>query len=84
MKFRVFWDVLLCSQVGVDTFQRCILPPSSGRLIALMMEAVHTSETLVNIYLTTQQYIPEDSELPISYVSQLYFSFVEHSSERFG
>jgi hypothetical protein len=32
-------------------------------LIALMMEAVRTSETLVNIYLTTWQYIPEDSKL---------------------
>jgi hypothetical protein len=28
-----------------------------------MMEAVRTSETSTNIYLTTQQYIPEDSEL---------------------
>jgi len=26
-----------------------------------MMEAVHTSETSVNIYLTTRQYIPEDN-----------------------
>jgi hypothetical protein len=33
MKFRVFWDVLLCSQVDVD------------------------------IYVTTWQYIPEDSKL---------------------
>jgi hypothetical protein len=30
---------------------------------ALMMEAAHTSETLVNIQLRTWQYIPEDSEL---------------------
>jgi hypothetical protein len=29
-----------------------------GSLIALMMEAVRTSETSVNIYLTTRQYIP--------------------------
>jgi hypothetical protein len=29
-------------------------------LIALMMEAVRTSETSVNQYLTTRQYIPED------------------------
>jgi hypothetical protein len=28
-----------------------------------MMEAAHTSETSVDIDLTTQQYIPEDSEL---------------------
>jgi hypothetical protein len=28
-----------------------------------MVEAVRTSETSVNMYLTTRQYIPEDSEL---------------------
>jgi hypothetical protein len=49
---RVFWDILLCSQVDVDR-----------RFNALMMEAVRTSETPVNIYLTTWQYIPEDSKL---------------------
>jgi hypothetical protein len=32
-------------------------------LIALTMEAARTSETSVDIYLTTRQYIPEDSEL---------------------
>jgi hypothetical protein len=32
-------------------------------VVALTMEAVSTSETSVNIYLTTWQYIPEDSEL---------------------
>jgi hypothetical protein len=32
-------------------------------LMALMMEAVRSSETSVNIYLTTRQYIPEDSKL---------------------
>jgi hypothetical protein len=49
MKFRVFWDVLPCSQVDADG--------------TLMMEAVRTSETSVNIYLTTRQYISEDSKL---------------------
>jgi hypothetical protein len=49
MKFRVLWDVLSCSQVDVD------------RLVALMMQAVCTSETSVNINLTTGQYIPEDN-----------------------
>jgi hypothetical protein len=29
----------------------------------MMMEAARTSETSVDIYLTTQKYIPEDSEL---------------------
>jgi hypothetical protein len=32
-------------------------------IIALMMETVRTSETSINIYFTTRQYIPEDSEL---------------------
>jgi hypothetical protein len=32
-------------------------------IIRAMTEAVRTSETLVNIYLTTWQYIPEDSKL---------------------
>jgi hypothetical protein len=31
--------------------------------IALMMEAVRTSETSVNFNVITQRYIPEDSEL---------------------
>jgi hypothetical protein len=34
-----------------------------GLLIALMMEAVSTSETSVNIYQTTRRNIPEDSHL---------------------
>jgi hypothetical protein len=36
---------------------------AQGSLIALMMEAARTSETSVDIDLTTRQYIPEDSEL---------------------
>jgi hypothetical protein len=32
-------------------------------LISLVMEAVRTSKTSANIYLTTRQYIPEDSKL---------------------
>jgi hypothetical protein len=34
-----------------------------GFLIALMMEAARTSETLVNFYQTTRLYNPEDSHL---------------------
>jgi hypothetical protein len=52
MKFRVFWDVAPCSPVKVDR-----------RFIALMMEAVRTSETSVNFNVTTLHYIPEDSKL---------------------
>jgi hypothetical protein len=47
----------------------------SGRplrfLIALMMEAARTSETLVNFYQTTRRYNPEDSNL-LSQVSAVY------------
>jgi hypothetical protein len=32
-------------------------------IIALMMEAVRTSETSVNFNVTTRRYIPEDSKL---------------------
>jgi hypothetical protein len=42
----------------------CIIREMSATyIIALMMEAAHTSETSVNIQLRTRQYIPEDSEL---------------------
>jgi hypothetical protein len=41
------------------TFQRGLLPPSSG----CMMEAVSTSEMSVNFYQTTRRNIPEDSHL---------------------
>jgi hypothetical protein len=51
MKFTDFCDVLLCSQVDIDL------------RFALMMEAVRTSETSINICLTTRLYIPEDSKL---------------------
>jgi hypothetical protein len=34
-------------------------------VIALMMEAARTSETLVNFYHTTRRYNPEDSYLPL-------------------
>jgi hypothetical protein len=43
---------------SLPTFQRCLLPPSSG-LIALMMEVVSTSETLVDFYQTTRCNITE-------------------------
>jgi hypothetical protein len=36
-------------------------------LIALMMEAGITSETLVNFYQTPRRYNPEDSHLPFNF-----------------
>jgi hypothetical protein len=38
-------------------------------MIALMMEAVSTSETSVNLYQTTQRYNPEDSHLLPDYTA---------------
>jgi hypothetical protein len=52
----------LVSPVHLDSYITSY-PFARGSLIALMMEAVRTSATLVNIYLTTWQYIPEDSKL---------------------
>jgi hypothetical protein len=48
MKMTVFWDIEPCSLVKV---------------IALMMEAARTSETLVNFYQATRRYNPEDSHI---------------------
>jgi hypothetical protein len=60
LKFRVFWDILPCSQIDVDRRLRSACCFHHQEIIALMMEAAHTSETSVNIYLATSQYIPED------------------------
>jgi hypothetical protein len=57
-----------------------------GSLITLMMEAVRASETLVNIFLTTWQYIPEDSKLhtrilvgePFQYKPDSGFLYLTH------
>jgi hypothetical protein len=39
MKIKVFWDVAPCGLFGVDRRfgRKGVLPPSSGRFIALMM-----------------------------------------------
>jgi hypothetical protein len=63
----VFWVVAPCSLVEV--YQRfrgtCCLHHQGASIIALMMEAACTSETLVNFYQTTRRYNPEDSHLHI-------------------
>jgi hypothetical protein len=58
MKFRVFWDIAPCSHVEVDRRLRdayCLHHQGDY--------AVRTSETSVNFNVTTQRYIPKDSEL---------------------
>jgi hypothetical protein len=65
-KMAVFWVVAPCCLV--DVYQRlrghyCLHHPGDELLIALMMKAAKTSETLVNIYQTTRRYNPEDSHL---------------------
>jgi hypothetical protein len=51
--------------MSLATFLGSALLPSSGRvaLIALMTEAVQTSETLVNSYQSTRRYNPEVGHL---------------------
>jgi hypothetical protein len=58
MKMTVFWDVAPCGLVEVDRHFRgayCL-----HHQVALMVEAVSTSETSVNFYETTRRNIPED------------------------
>jgi hypothetical protein len=57
MKMAVFWDVAPCTVVA-----------SVIRVIALMMEAASTSETLVNLYQTTRRNNPEDSHLQVTHI----------------
>jgi hypothetical protein len=57
----VFWVAAPCFLVEV--FQS--LRGACCGLIALMMEAARTSETLVNFCQTTRRYNPEDSHLQI-------------------
>jgi hypothetical protein len=59
MKFRILWDVLPCSQVDVDRRFR------GAYCLHHQRDAARTSETSVYIYLTTWQYIPEDSKLQL-------------------
>jgi hypothetical protein len=61
MKLKVFSDVLPCSQVVVDRRFRGAYCLHHQR--SLIMEVVRTSETSVYMYLTTRQYIREDSKL---------------------
>jgi hypothetical protein len=57
------------------------LQPRRQSLIALMMEAARTSETLVNVYQTTRCYNPEDSHLRmVFFYKELTFK-LNHSTQ---
>jgi hypothetical protein len=59
IKFRVFWDVALCSHLEVDWRFR----GAYWLHQALKMGTVLTSETAVNFKVTTRRYNWEDSKL---------------------
>jgi hypothetical protein len=66
MKMAVYWVTALCRLVRVYLVSD--VPTASMirfSLIALMMEAVQASETVVNLYQSTWCYNPEDSHLQI-------------------
>jgi hypothetical protein len=67
MKMTVFWDVALCSLVEVDGRFRSAYflrdQSSSVTMTALIMEAVNTYETSVNLYESTRRNIPEGYHL---------------------
>jgi hypothetical protein len=67
MKIRVLWDVAPRSQVEVYRRFRGVycIHHQGDSFIALMMEAVRTSETSVNLNATTRHYIPEDFKIQI-------------------
>jgi hypothetical protein len=57
--FFVEFEVLTAVSTKITVFW--VVAPCS--LVALMMEAARTSETLVNFYQTTRRYNPESSHL---------------------
>jgi hypothetical protein len=56
-----YWNLTVCDVAPCSLVEIY----RSFRLIALMMEAVSTSETSVNFYQTTGRNAPEDSHLHI-------------------
>jgi hypothetical protein len=72
MKMRVFWDIAPCSLAGVDRrFVLAYYILHQG-IIALIMDAIRTSETSVYSSETTRRYIPEDSSSRLNCVFTFY------------
>jgi hypothetical protein len=68
MKMTAFWNMVPCSLVDVEQCFRgvyCLYHQGDESLIALMMEAVCTSEMLLYSD-TTQCYVPESCHLHMS------------------
>jgi hypothetical protein len=63
MKMAVFWVVEPCSLVEVPNVLEVHAASIIRAIIALIMEAARTSETLVNFYQTTRRYSPKDSHI---------------------
>jgi hypothetical protein len=61
-----FREVSRATKGGTSKYDYLIyvIRNNEHRVIALIMEAVSTFETSVNLYQTTQRNIPEDSHLP--------------------
>jgi hypothetical protein len=63
LKMAVFWDVARYCVVNNDRCSEERIASIIRTMIALLMEAVGSSETSVNIYQTTRYNIPGDSHL---------------------
>jgi hypothetical protein len=59
MKMTVFWDVASCSLTEINRRFR-----NASSFFALVLEAVSTSETLINFCETMWCNIPKDGHLP--------------------
>jgi hypothetical protein len=80
MKFTVIWDIAPCSHFEVHLRSRgayCLHHKG-----ALMMEAVRTSETLVNFTVTTRRYIEKDFKIHMLSFRCAFLSYIFYSSHQ--
>jgi hypothetical protein len=65
LKYSVFSSQFTCSRSYASKHRNSFVgfEVLTAAIIALMMEAARTSETLVNFYQTTRRYNPEDIHL---------------------
>jgi hypothetical protein len=73
MKMNVFWDAAPRSLVEVSEVLTVSILGAINTIVALMMEAISTSETSENFYQTRRRNIPENSHLPANSSSSPYF-----------